>query len=320
MNPLLEVRNLAKHYPVRRGIFITTSHTVRAVDGVSFSLQKGETLALVGESGCGKTTTGRCVLRLIEPTSGEVRFLDQDLLRLNRAEMRAIRRHMQMIFQDPFASLNPRMTVSAIVEEPLIIHRIGSRKERAERVAALLQRVGLDPAYRKRYPHEFSGGQRQRIGIARSLALDPQLIVADEPVSALDVSVQAQIINLLKDLQETLKLTFLFIAHDLSLVQHFSDRVGVMYLGRMVELAPAMELFRQPLHPYTRVLLASAPIPDPAARKKREPLKGDLPSVLQAPSGCRFHPRCPIAEARCKSEDPPLRELSPGHWAACHLA
>lgn len=320
MNPLLEVRNLTKHYPIRRGLFVTSSHTVKAVDGVSFALQKGETFGLVGESGCGKTTAGRCILRLIEPTSGEVRFLDRDLLLLNRAEMRGIRRHMQMIFQDPFASLNPRMTVSAIVEEPLIIHGLGNRKERAARVVSLLQKVGLDPAYRKRYPHEFSGGQRQRVGIARALALDPQLIVADEPVSALDVSVQAQIINLLKDLQESLKLTFLFIAHDLSVVQHFSDRIGVMYLGRIAELAPAMELFQRPLHPYTRVLLASVPVPDPSARKKRDQVKGDLPAMVQSPSGCRFHPRCPIAEARCKVDDPPLRELAPGHWAACHLA
>ena len=231
-----------------------------------------------------------------------------------------MRRHMQMIFQDPYASLNPRMTVASIVEEPLIIHRMGSRRQRAERVAQLLQRVGLDPAYRRRYPHEFSGGQRQRIGIARALALDPQLIVADEPVSALDVSVQAQIINLLKDLQETLKLTFLFIAHDLSVVQHFSDRVGVMYLGKIVEMSPALELYRQPLHPYTRVLMASIPVPDPAARRKRDALPGDLPTQANPPSGCRFHPRCPIAEARCKTEEPQLRELSPGHWVSCHLA
>lgn len=319
MNSLLEVRNLTKHYPVRRGLFATTRLTVKAVDGVSFDLQKGETLGLVGESGCGKSTTGRCIIRLIEPTSGEIRFDQQDLLKLQRSEMRRMRRHMQMIFQDPFSSLNPRMTVASIVEEPLIIHRIGSRRQRAERVAQLLERVGLDPAYRRRYPHEFSGGQRQRIGIARALALDPQLIVADEPVSALDVSVQAQIINLLKDLQETLKLTFLFIAHDLSVVQHFSDRVGVMYLGKIVEMSPALELFRRPLHPYTRVLMTSIPVPDPASRRKRDAVQGDLAMQANPPSGCRFHPRCPIAEARCKREEPQLRELSPGHWVSCHL-
>ena len=319
MTALLEVRDLTKHYRVRRGLFAKNDSFIRAVDVVSFDLHKGETLGLVGESGCGKTTTGRCIIRLIEPSSGHVRFQGEDLLKLKREPMRRMRRHMQMIFQDPFASLNPRMTVGSIVEEPLIIHRIGSRQERAERLAALLQRVGLEPAYRKRYPHEFSGGQRQRIGIARALALDPQLIVADEPVSALDVSVQAQIVNLLKDLQETLELTFLFIAHDLSVVQHFSDRIGVMYLGRIVEISPSLELFRSPLHPYTRALMSSIPVPDPAARRKRAPLPGDPATQVNLPSGCRFHPRCPLAQERCKSEEPALRELAPGHSVSCHF-
>jgi oligopeptide transport system ATP-binding protein len=318
MSALLQVRDLTKHYPLHAGLFSRARQTLKAVDGVSFDLQKGETLGLVGESGCGKTTTGRCVIRLIEPTSGEIRFRDRDLLKLNRGELRLIRRHMQMIFQDPFASLNPRLTIASILEEPLVIHRIGNRQERAERVRNLLERVGLDPAYRNRYPHEFSGGQRQRIGIARALALEPELIVADEPVSALDVSVQAQIINLLKDLQETLKLAFLFIAHDLSVVQHFSDRIGVMYLGKIVEISPALELFSRPLHPYTSVLLASIPIPDPEARRKRDPQPDPL--MIHPPSGCRFHPRCPIAEARCKTEEPGMRELAPGHWVACHKA
>ena len=317
---LLEVRNLTKYYPVKRGLLSRTVNYVRAIDGVSFELQKGETLGLVGESGCGKTTTGRCILRLIEPSSGEIRFDGQNLLTMDRSSVRGIRRNMQMIFQDPYASLNPRMTVSGIVEEPLIIHRMGDRKARIERVHELLRMVGLDPAYSKRYPHEFSGGQRQRIGIARALALNPRLIVADEPVSALDVSVQAQIINLLKDLQSKLKLTFLFIAHDLSVVRYFSNRIGVMYLGKLVEISPSYELFLMPLHPYTKVLLASIPIPDPEARKKMETLKGDIPTPLNPPSGCRFHPRCPIAVDRCKTEEPALRELRPGHYAACHLA
>lgn len=319
MNALLEVRELSKHYRVRRGLFSRAQQFIRAVDGVSFDLRKGETLGLVGESGCGKTTTGRCIIRLIEPSSGQVRFQGEDLLKLKREKLRLMRRHMQMIFQDPFASLNPRMTVGSIVEEPLIIHGIGSRPERTARVAALLQRVGLDPVYRKRYPHEFSGGQRQRIGIARALALDPQMIIADEPVSALDVSVQAQIVNLLKDLQESLNLTFLFIAHDLSVVQHFSDRIGVMYLGRIVEMSPSLELFRSPLHPYTRALMSSIPVPDPAARKTRAALAGDVAVQVDLPSGCRFHPRCPLAQERCKAEDPALRELSPGHFVACHV-
>jgi oligopeptide transport system ATP-binding protein len=317
---LLEVEDLIKYYPVKKGLLSRTINFVKALDGVSFHLQEGETLGLVGESGCGKTTTGRCILRLIEPSSGAIRFNGTNLLALDRTAMRAARRHMQMIFQDPFASLNPRMTVASIVEEPLIIHRIGNAKQRLERVGELLRMVGLDPAHRKRYPHEFSGGQRQRIGIARALALNPKLIVADEPVSALDVSVQAQIINLLKDLQTKLKLTFLFIAHDLSVVQHFSDRIGVMYLGKLVEISLTSELFQNPLHPYTKILLASIPVPDPQVHRKKEILKGEIPTPLDPPTGCRFHPRCPIAVDRCKTEEPPLRELRPGHSVACHLA
>jgi oligopeptide transport system ATP-binding protein len=317
---LLEVIELKKHYRMKEGAFSRGRRVLKAVDGVSFNLKQGESLGLVGESGCGKTTTGRCILRLIEPTSGQVRFLGKDLLGLNAEDLRLVRRHMQMIFQDPYASLNPRMTVLAIVEEPLVIHQIGDRSERVERVANLLKTVGLDPTYMKRYPHEFSGGQRQRIGIARALALEPKLIVADEPVSALDVSVQAQIINLLQDLQEKLKLSFVFIAHDLSVVQHFSDRIAVMYLGKIVELAFSEELFKVPLHPYTQVLLTSIPVPDPTMRKNRDLLKTDVPSLLNLPTGCRFHSRCPIAIERCKSEEPELRELRPGHWVACHLA
>ncbi|HJZ13224.1 MAG TPA: ABC transporter ATP-binding protein, partial [Acidobacteriota bacterium] len=299
---LLEVNDLKKYYPVRSRLFGRSKLQVKAVDGVTFHIQSGETLGLVGESGCGKTTVGRCILRLMEPTSGQVWFEQKDLLKLSATDLRATRRHMQMIFQDPFGSLNPRMTVRTIVEEPLIIHGWKNRKHRLERVADLLRMVGLDPDHSKRYPHEFSGGQRQRIGIARALALQPRLIVADEPVSSLDVSVQAQIINLLKELQEKFQLSFLFIAHDLAVVQHFSNRIGVMYLGKIVELSPAAELFREPLHPYTRMLLASIPVPDPAARKKRELLRGEIASAVDPPSGCRFHPRCAVAVARCKSE------------------
>jgi oligopeptide transport system ATP-binding protein len=320
MDKLLEVKNLSKHYSVSRGVLSRNRQIVKAVDEVSFSIATGEALGLVGESGCGKTTAGRCILRLIETTGGEVWFDDRNLLALDKHQLRMMRRHMQMIFQDPYASLNPRMTVSRILEEPLIIHRTGNKNQRLDRVGQLLNMVGLDPSLMKRFPHEFSGGQRQRIGIARALALDPKLIVADEPVSALDVSVQAQIVNLLKELQQKLKLTFLFIAHDLSVVQHFCDRIAVMYLGKIVELASSQELFRNPLHPYTKVLLASIPVADPKVRKKRENLKGEIASTSRTISGCRFHPRCSIVVDRCKIEEPPLREITPGHFAACHLA
>jgi peptide/nickel transport system ATP-binding protein len=320
MDKLLEVKNLTKHYSVSRGLLSKNRQIVKAVDGISFSIAPGEALGLVGESGCGKTTAGRCILRLIETTAGEVWFNDRDLLALDKHQLRRMRRHMQMIFQDPYASLNPRMTVSRILEEPLVIHRTGNKNQRLDRVTQLLNMVGLDPSLMKRFPHEFSGGQRQRIGIARALALDPKLIIADEPVSALDVSVQAQIVNLLKELQQKLKLTFLFIAHDLSVVQHFCDRVAVMYLGKIVELASSQELFKNPLHPYTKLLLASIPVADPKVRKKRENLKGEIASTSSKISGCHFHPRCSIAVDRCKTEEPPLREITPGHFAACHLA
>ena len=319
MNSLLEVKNLTKHYSVSRGIFSRTHHLVKAVDGISFALAPGETFGLVGESGCGKTTAGRCILRLIDTTLGEIWFDGKDLINLDKEELRLMRRYMQMIFQDPYASLNPRMSIRRILEEPLIIHRVGNKKERLERVSELLRMVGLDPSLLNRYPHEFSGGQRQRIGIARALALQPKLIVADEPVSALDVSVQAQILNLLKDLQQKLNLAFLFIAHDLSVVQYFCDRIAVMYLGKIVELASSQELFANPLHPYSKVLLASIPVPDPRIRKKRENLKGEIPTPIKPPGGCRFHPRCTIAVDRCKVDEPALREVTPGHFAACHL-
>jgi oligopeptide/dipeptide ABC transporter ATP-binding protein len=320
MDKLLEVKNLTKHYSVSRGLFSKNRQIVKAVDGISFSIAPGEALGLVGESGCGKTTAGRCILRLIETTAGEVWFDDRNLLALDKHQLRKMRRHLQMIFQDPYASLNPRMTVSRILEEPLVIHRTGNKNQRLDRVAQLLNMVGLDASLMKRFPHEFSGGQRQRIGIARALALDPKLIVADEPVSALDVSVQAQIVNLLKELQQKLKLTFLFIAHDLSVVQHFCDRIAVMYLGKIVELASSQELFKNPLHPYTKVLLASIPVADPKVRKKRENLKGEIASTSAPLSGCHFHPRCSIAIDLCKTEEPPLREITPGHFAACHLS
>jgi oligopeptide transport system ATP-binding protein len=317
---LLEIRNLVKHYPLRGGLFSRVSGTLKAVDHVSFAVKQGETFGLVGESGCGKTTLARCSVRLIEPDSGEILFDGRDILKLPPEEMRKTRRRMQMIFQDPYGSLNPRMRVKTIIEEPLVIHNIGTKQDRADQVAQLMKMVGLDPEYGKRYPHEFSGGQRQRIGIARALALRPELIVADEPVSALDVSVQAQIINLLKELQEKLQLTFLFIAHDLSVVQHFSDRIAVMYLGKIVELASSTALFQQPYHPYTKLLLNSVPIPDPNVRRKKEILKGEVPSPVDVPAGCRFHPRCPVAVEQCKTEEPQLRQITPDHWAACHVA
>jgi peptide/nickel transport system ATP-binding protein len=318
--PLLQVTDLKKHFPIRRGIFSRVAGWVKAVDGVSLGIAQGETLALVGESGSGKTTTGRCILRLLEPTSGGVTFDGVDLLSLPPGAMRRMRRQIQVVFQDPYASLNPRMRVGTIVREPLDIHRIGAnRRERDETVAALLRRVGLDPGMRDRYPHEFSGGQRQRIGVARALALRPRLIVADEPVSSLDVSVQAQVINLLIDLQEEFKIAYLFIAHDLAVVERIADRVAVMYLGQIVEVAARAEIFRNPLHPYTRALLQAIPIPDPARARERQVLRGDPPSPAQPPPGCRFHTRCPSAVEACPRIEPPLVEVAPGHWVACHL-
>ena len=317
--PLLEVIDLKKHFPVRGGIFSTTRGYVYAVDGISFTVEKGETLGLVGESGCGKTTAGRAILRLIEPTSGEVLFDGTPIPSLGREKMRAVRRDMQIIFQDPYASLNPRMTVASIVGEPLAIHRIATKKERREMVVRLLERVGLAREHMDRYPHEFSGGQRQRIGIARALALNPKFIVADEPVSALDVSIRAQVINLLEDLQGEMHLSYLFIAHDLSLVRHISKRVAVMYLGKLMELAQRDELYGNALHPYTRVLLGAVPVPDPTATRQRTIIAGDVPSPMHPPWGCVFHPRCPIAIPRCKEVVPAYREVAPKHFVACDL-
>jgi peptide/nickel transport system ATP-binding protein len=316
---LLEVKHLVKHYSLSRGLFSKASFVQKAVDDVSFAVQKGESFGLVGESGCGKTTLARCIIRLVEPTSGEILFGGQNIFELAGKELQQMRRRVQMVFQDPYGSLNPRMRVGTIIEEPLIIHKVGNKQQRIKRVTDLMQMVGVEPAYRKRYPHEFSGGQRQRIGIARALALQPEMIVADEPVSALDVSIQAQIMNLLKELQEKLGLTFLFIAHDLSIVQHFSDRIAVMYLGKIVELAPSTSIFQTPFHPYTRLLLASVPVPDPEMRPKKQSSSNEV-AVTLPQRGCRFQPRCPIAVEQCKVEDPPLREVVPGHWAACHLA
>ena len=314
---LIEVRNLTKHFPIGAGLFGAGGDFVRAVDGVSLTIRRGETFGLVGESGCGKTTTGRCILRLIEPTSGEVRFQGQDLLTVGSDDLRRLRRDMQIIFQDPYSSLNPRMTVGQIVEEPLTIHRIAERGERRARVGELLKLVGLEPEHSGRYPHEFSGGQRQRIGIARALALNPKFIVCDEPVSALDVSVQAQVVNLLQDLQEQLGLTYLFISHGLSVVEHISNRVGIMYLGKLVEVATSEEIFHNPLHPYTLALLSAIPVPDPDQRRERVHLSADLPTAIAAPSGCRFRTRCPIAEPRCAEEEPQLLEASRDHSVAC---
>lgn len=312
---LVEINNLKKHFPAAHG------QVVRAVDGVSFNIQKGETFGLVGESGCGKTTVGRCLLRLIEPTSGEINFDGQNLLSLGKREMRALRRRLQIVFQDPYSSLNPRMKVGDIIAEPLLVHSIGNKAERKNRVAELLKVVKLDPDYANRYPHQFSGGQRQRIGIARALALNPDFIVADEPVSALDVSVQAQVVNLLQDLQEQFGLTYLFISHGLAVVEHISTRVGVMYLGKLVELAPAQELYQNPKHPYTQVLLTSIPLPDPeqARTRSRIALSGEIPTPLNPPSGCRFHTRCPYAMEKCKIAEPEFKEVAPGHFAACFL-
>ena len=317
---LLRVDGLVKHFPVRGGLLGRELERVHAVDGVSFEIGAGETLGLVGESGCGKSTTGRCVLRLIEPSAGEVWFDGRSVTALDRRALRRLCREMQIIFQDPYASLNPRMTVGSTIGEALVIHRLAKPgREFEDRVVHLLETVGLHADHLRRYPHEFSGGQRQRIGIARALAVSPRLIVCDEPVSALDVSIQAQVINLLEDLQKQFKLTYLFIAHDLSVVEHISNRVAVMYLGRIVEIAPAHELYTAPRHPYTEALLSAVPIPDPTVKRQRIVLQGDVPNPIRPPSGCHFHPRCPHAMERCSHEAPQLRALAPGHLAACHL-
>ena len=320
--PLLHVEGLVKHFPIRRGVlFQKEVGAVHAVDGLSFDVYPGETLGLVGESGCGKSTTGRTILQLYRPTSGHVYFQGVDLVDLKGSELRKMRRNMQMIFQDPYASLNPRMTVGEIVAEAFYIHKLGSSKEAQEHVDELLEKVGMDPAFSNRFPHEFSGGQRQRIGVARALAVSPELVICDEPISALDVSIQAQVINLLEDLQAEFQLTYLFIAHDLSVVRHISQRVAVMYLGKIVELTGRYELYHYPLHPYTQALLSAVPIPDALAeaKRKRVILKGEVPSPVNPPSGCRFHTRCPLAQPICQEVEPEFREAGPGHFVACHL-
>jgi len=317
---LLELKDVKKYFPVKAGVLKRTVGYVKAVDGVNFSIKKGETLGLVGESGCGKSTTGRTILRLLEATEGEIYFEGENILDYDRNKMRSLRRQMQIIFQDPYASLNPRMTVANIVGEPLKIHNlVNSKKERDEKVAELLNKVGLQREHMKRYPHEFSGGQRQRIGVARALALNPKLIICDEPVSALDVSIQAQVINLMEDLQEEFNLTYLFIAHDLSVVKHISNRIAVMYLGKIVELADKRELFQNTLHPYTRSLLSAIPVADPTYEKERIILEGDVPSPMDPPSGCRFHPRCPEEIDICSEVEPEFKEYEKGHWSACHV-
>jgi oligopeptide/dipeptide ABC transporter ATP-binding protein len=316
--PVLEVSDLKKHFPVKKGLLQRTVAQVRAVDGVSFTIAAGETLGLVGESGCGKSTVARLVLRLVEPTAGTIEINGHDITRLSKAELRPYRREMQIIFQDPFASLNPRMSAGDIVGEPLKVHGIGVRAERAQRVAALFDQVGLRATQMRSYPHEFSGGQRQRICIARALALNPRLIVADEPVSALDVSIQAQVINLMMGLQQEKRLSYLFIAHNLAVVEHISHRVAVMYLGKIVEYADKKSLFLAPLHPYTEALLSAVPVPNPKLKRAKRLLAGDVPSPMNPPSGCAFHTRCPYVEARCRTEAPRLQEVVPGHWVSCH--
>jgi len=318
---LLSVRNLKMHFPITQGIILQRQvGSVKAVDDISFDIKEGETLGLVGESGCGKSTTGRAILQLYKPTAGAVMYQGRDLVKLGGGEMRRMRRQVQMIFQDPYASLNPRMTVGSIIGEPLEIHNLAKGRAKTERVQELLRTVGLNPYFANRYPHEFSGGQRQRIGIARALAVDPKFIVCDEPISALDVSIQAQIINLLEELQERLNLTYLFIAHDLAVVRHISDRVAVMYVGKIVEVTDRNTIFDDPLHPYTRALLSAIPIPDPVLEKRRSRmiLVGDVPSPVNPPTGCRFNPRCPYAEDNCRTDEPPLAEVRPGHFVACH--
>jgi peptide/nickel transport system ATP-binding protein/oligopeptide transport system ATP-binding protein len=316
---LLEVRALVKHYPTQQGLFGGGGAKVRAVDGVSFSIASGETLGLVGESGCGKSTTGKLILRLQDPTGGTILWRGRDISRLSQGEMRPVRRELQAVFQDPYSSLNPRMRAADIVAEPIRNYDALPQAQMRERVAGLFERVGLRPDQMVKYPFEFSGGQRQRLGIARALSVRPKLIVCDEPVSALDVSVQAQVINLLMDLQQEFRLSYLFVAHDLAVVEHISHRVAVMYLGKVVEIAPKKAIFTRPQHPYTEALLEAVPVPDPAARRKRRVLAGDVPSPIKPPSGCRFHTRCPYVEQRCKVEEPPLKEVAPGQFVACHL-
>lgn len=317
---LVETRNLVKYYPIRGGVFLKEVAAVKAVDDVSLTIRSGETMGLVGESGCGKTTFGRAILRLEEPTAGEVIFKGRNLLACDSKEMRGLRKQMQIIFQDPFSSLNPRKTIAQIIGEPLLVHGMKNRKQREERVLYLLDVVGLRPEQMRRYPHMFSGGQRQRIGVARALALNPELIVCDEAVSALDVSIQAQVLNLLKDLQQEFGLTYLFISHDLHVVEHISDRVAVMYLGKIVELAPSKDLYKRPLHPYSQALLSASPMPDPKRKHKRIILKGDVPSPIDPPSGCRFHTRCIYVRDLCSRKEPALREIESRHMAACHFA
>ena len=316
---LVQVRDLVKYFPVKGGILQRVVAWVQAVDHVSFTIREGETVGLVGESGCGKTTVGRCILRLIEPTGGNILFEGVDIMTLRGKELKEMRRNMQIIFQDPYSSLDPRMPIGESIAEGLHIHNIGTPKERFEIVIEMLRKVGLEDYHARRYPHEFSGGQRQRIGIARALALRPKFIVADEPVSALDVSIQSQVLNILKELQREFGLTYLFIAHNLSVVEHISDRVAVMYLGKLAEFADRRELFRNPLHPYTQALMSAIPIPDPKLKRERIILQGDVPSPLNPPKGCRFHPRCPVAMEHCAIEEPPFREVSPDHWVACWL-